>query len=200
MVASQLTSVIHPILLETVKLFLKSFLYTKRILSLKDQRVCTPCKFSLNHATREQVNTLIKDLDTGISVGHDKIPAKYVKMVADILDEPLTKVINTSIYNNKFCESAKIAVVPPIYKEKDRTLKENYRPVSILNVSSKVFEKHLKNSIDPFVDEIISALSAYNKHYGTGHVIMKLIEEWRKHLDQWICANGPAQSFRLRTS
>ena len=61
-------------------------------------------------------------------------------MVADILDEPLTKVINTSIDNNKFCESAKIAVVPPVSKKKDRTLKEKYRPVSILNVFSKIFE------------------------------------------------------------
>ena len=60
-------------------------------------------------------------------------------MVSDILDEPPTKVINTSIDNNKFCERAKIAVVPPFYKKKDRTLKENYRPVSILNVFSKVF-------------------------------------------------------------
>ena len=51
---------------------------------IKEQSVFTPCKFSLNHATREQVKTLIKDLDTGKSVGHDKIPAKYVKM-ADIL-------------------------------------------------------------------------------------------------------------------
>ncbi len=39
-------------------------------------------------------------------------------MVADVLDEPLTKIINTSSKNNKFYENAKVAVVPPIYKKK----------------------------------------------------------------------------------
>ena len=43
----------------------------------------------------------------------------------------------------------------------------------------------LKNSIDPYVNEIHSDfISACCKHYGTGHVIMKLVEEWRKNLDQ----------------
>ena len=110
------------------------------IQKIKEQGVFTSCKFSLKHATREDINALIKELDTGKSIGYDKIPAKYVKMTADILDEPLTKIINDSIDNNKFCENAKIAVVPPIYKKKDRTLKENYRPVSVLNVFSKIYE------------------------------------------------------------
>ena len=66
-----------------------------------------PCKFSLERATCETVNTLIKELDTGKSVGFDKIPVKYVKIAADILDNPRTKIINTSIDGNKFCEHAK---------------------------------------------------------------------------------------------
>ena len=45
-------------------------------------------------------------------------------MVVDILYEPLTKVIKTSIDNNKFYESAKIAVVPPVYNKNDRILSE----------------------------------------------------------------------------
>ena len=79
----------------------------------------------------------------------------------------------------------KVAVVPPIYKKKNRTLKDNYRPVSVLNVFSKIIEKHLKNSIVPHVNEILSAfISAYRKNYSTSHVILELIEEWRKQLDQ----------------
>ena len=57
----------------------------------------TPCKFPLKHAIREELNTLINELDTGKSVGYDKIPARYVKIATDILDKLLTKIINNSI-------------------------------------------------------------------------------------------------------
>ena len=49
-----------------------------------------------------------------MSKSRDKIPAKYVKMDANILDEPLTQIFNTSIDKNKFCESPKITV-PPVH-------------------------------------------------------------------------------------
>ena len=64
-----------------------------------------------------------------------------VKIAADIIDEPLTKIFNISIANSRFCDSSKTANVAPTYKKEDRTIKINYRPVSILNVFSKIFEK-----------------------------------------------------------
>ena len=41
------------------------------------------------------------------------------------LSVALIKTKITSIEKNKFCKDAKVAVVPPIYKKKDRTQKEN---------------------------------------------------------------------------
>ena len=82
-----------------------------------------------------------------ISSGQDQIPASFIKIASEILDEPLTKIFNRSIADKKFCEEAKIAVVPPIFKKDVRTRKENYRPVSILVTFAKIFEKQLKNMI-----------------------------------------------------
>jgi hypothetical protein len=63
--------------------------------------------------------------------------------------------MNQSIKYCKFYNDAKKAVIPPIFKKDERTLKENYRPVSILNVFSKVFETYLKNVIQPYCDKIL---------------------------------------------
>ena len=140
--------------------------------------------FSFPKITRPEITKIIKELDTSKSIGKDQIPASFIKIAFDILDEPLTKIFNRSISENKFCEEAKTAIIPPIFKKDDRTLKENYRPVSILTTFGKIFEKQLKNMVEPFVELILSVLiSAYRKFYSSNHVLMKIIEDWRKHLD-----------------
>ena len=138
--------------------------------------------FSFPEISRSDITNIIKGLDTSKSIGHDQIPAFFVKIAAEILDEPLTKIFNRSISKNKFCEGAKTAVVPPIFKKDDRTKMENYRPVSILNIFAKIFEKQLKNMIEPFVESILSVfISAYRRFYSTNHVLIKLIEDWKNN-------------------
>ena len=41
----------------------------------------------------------------------------------------------------KYCERPKTAAVGPIFKKDDRTKIKNYRPVSLFNVFSKIYEK-----------------------------------------------------------
>ena len=72
------------------------------------------------------------------------------------------------------------------YIKKDtRTLKKNYRPISILNVFSKISERYVETKIKPFIDTCLSSLiSAYHKNYSSTHVLIRLIEEWKKQLDK----------------
>ena len=151
--------------------------------------ICKNKENNLNHTfsfpkiTRPEITKIIKELDTNKSIGKDQIPASFIKIAFDILDEPLTKIFNRSISKNKFCEEAKTAIIPPIFKKDDRTLKENYRPVSILTTFGKIFEKQLKNMVEPFVELILSVfISAYRKFYSSNNVLMKIIEDWKKHL------------------
>ena len=49
--------------------------------------------------------------------------------------------------------------------------KSNYRPISILNVFSKVLERFLLNQMVPYLDNVLSTyLSAYRKGYSWGLV------------------------------
>ena len=71
-----------------------------------------------------------------------------------------------------FPTKAKRAVVTTIYKSDDKTNVKNYRPVSILNSISKIFENVIKDQIVPFFDKCWSKyISAYRKSHSCQHVL-----------------------------
>ena len=141
-------------------------------------------KFSIPLATKEQINNIIKNLDTTKATGPDDIPASLVKLAADVLDEQLTFIINNDIKRKMFSESAKTAHVTPIFKGKNKTNKVNYRPISILSVFSKIYERFIQEVLTPFIDNLLSKfISAYRKTYSSSHVLIRLIENWKSNLD-----------------
>ena len=85
---------------------------------------------------------------------------------------------------NKFSEDAKTALVRLLYKKNNRDEVQNYGPVSILNGFSKVDERYLLNSLSNHIEKILSNfIAAYRKIYSSSHVLIRLIENWKKHLD-----------------
>ena len=107
-------------------------------------------------------------------------------MSSDLIAEPLTKLINASaIQSSIFSSCEKVASVTPVFKKDNRLDKRNYRPISVLNVFSKIFERFLLNQILPFLNKIRSVfLSAYRARYSFQHVLLRLIEGWRQYLDE----------------
>ena len=87
---------------------------------------------------------------------------KIMKLAAPIIVIPLTKIINLSISVSKYPDMMKEACITPVSKKDDRLRKENYRPISILNTFSKVFERYILEQLTPFVNVSMSQfLSAY---------------------------------------
>ena len=142
---------------DTIKDIIEHFKNHPSIIKIRQNLSCTTLgPISLPLATKEEINKILKDIDTTKSCGPDKIPPKIAKISADILDTTLVNIINDIVLNNKFSENAKNANVPPIYKKSVRSSKLNYRPVSLLNIFSKVLERWTKDKIKPFVNEILT--------------------------------------------
>ena len=141
--------------------------------------------FSFHEVQVCQVREQLRSLDGRKSTGEDQIPPKLVLLAADDLAAPLTDAINSSIRNYRFPDNGKRAAVCPLDKgEANRTVERNFRPVSILNIFSKIYEKILKNQLVPYLDETLSLfIAACRKAYGTQHVLIRMIEEWRVKLD-----------------
>ena len=127
------------------------------------------------------MNKIVKLLNVNKATGPDGIPLKLNKLSINIVDKYLTSIINNDTSRSYFSDGAKNALVRPIYKKKDRQNKENYRPVNILNRFSKLYERFINESMIPITQTfLLNFVSAYRKHYSTNHVLISLLENWKK--------------------
>ena len=88
-----------------------------------------------------------------------------------------------------FPENAKVASVTPIDKKTDdKKSVLNFRPISVLNCFSKVYENLLKTQHVEKMNNLFSPfISAHRESYNTQQGLIRLIEEWRKNLDNNYC-------------
>ena len=174
--------------------YINDSLITKRIIekyknhpSIKAIQDTFPVKkeFKIEEAKVEQINKILRNINFRKATGPDKIPPKIVKMSENIIDFHLSNIINSDLKRNSFSDSAKVASIGRIFKGKgERTEIKNYRPVSILNCFSKVYERFIHGSLMSSVTNFLSEfISAHRKEYSTNHVLSRLIENWKAALD-----------------
>jgi hypothetical protein len=83
----------------------------------------------------------------------DGISVKLLKLTSDAIVDILTCVLNFSIETNNFENDWKRVKISPIFKTRDEHMVNNYRPVSVLPIISKIIEKHVFNSFDEYLSE-----------------------------------------------
>ena len=86
-----------------------------------------------------------------------------------ICNVALQNIWNSEILR-KLCfpNKLKLADITPVYKKKDPTLVENYRPVSVLPSVSKLFERIIQKQFSNYLDEFLSPyLCVYRRGYNT---------------------------------
>ena len=83
----------------------------------------------------------IKALNVRKSGKFMNIPAIILKQIDEIAAEPLANIWNNEIISKqKFPSKLKLADVTPLFKKLENVCKENYRPISLLPLVSKIFE------------------------------------------------------------
>ena len=133
--------------------------------------------FSLKPVSHGEVLKCIKSLRSDCSTGPDNIPARFIKLVADHLADPLTHIINNCIRNSYFPRSWKIARVSPIPKVNMPVRNDEFRPISILPVLSKVFEKLVATQMSEFAEEM-SLLHGITVSQASGKVTPLQLRYW----------------------
>jgi len=136
--------------------------------------------FALNEIIYEETLKCIKSLRNDCSTGHDNIPVNFIKPIAEYIASPLTFIINNYIKESKFPSEWKIARISPIPKiDKPIELKD-YRPISILPILSKVYEKLVLKQLTKYIEEqniYHQYQSGYRKNHSTTTLLLKLYDD-----------------------
>ena len=140
----------------------------------------------LHETNPNEVQKLIENLKMKKSAGFDELSAKFLKMCAPYISEPLAFIFNSSIINGVFPDLLKTAWVTPIYKKGVKSDPSNYRPISVLSQVNKVFEKILHKRLYKYLTKF-EILYEYQFGFGKGHsttqALIEITDKIKRALD-----------------
>ena len=90
---------------------------------------------------------LIRSLDINKSHGFDQISVRMLKICDSSIIKPLSIIFNNALNCGVFPASWKKANIIPIHKKGDKMDIKNYRPISLLPICGKLFERVIYNNL-----------------------------------------------------
>ena len=100
-----------------------------------------PNSFLISPTNPQEISDLINSLDDSKASGPCSVPIQMLKLARHKLSIPLNDICNTSFNDGIFPEKIKVAKVVPSHKKGPTNDVNNYRPISLRSVFSKLLEK-----------------------------------------------------------
>ena len=149
-------------------------------LSFLKNRVANNFKF--RPTCIKEVMTIVLSLDERKSPGPSDIPIKFLRIAAPILVPHLVNIYNLSLEKGIFPDPMKLAKIIAIFKAGSKLSVTNYRPISLLSVFSKIFEKIVHEQLYTFLIKeavIYESQFGFQKGRSTLHSLIEIIEKIR---------------------
>ena len=143
--------------------------------------------FYLSPTAPGEIIEIINALKVNKSSGPNGIPVFLLKMFKEFFGNWLSKLINLCFETGVFPDKLKLAKVTPLHKKDSKLKHLNYRPISLLSVFSKIYEKLMYIRIYNYLDRnklIYSKQFGFRSKHSTNHAIISITEHIRRLLDK----------------
>ena len=107
--------------------------------------------FNLNTVEEQTIENILKEIKPSKAPGIDNITGIFLKDGASVLARPVAQLCNLSISSSSFPKLCKIAKLKPLFKKGCKTDPQNYRPISLLPIISKIIEKVVHDQTNRFL-------------------------------------------------
>ena len=117
-------------------------------------------------------------------------PIRILSGANHILSGPLADIFNMSVQKGVFPSKLKEAKVIPVYKCDDETEPGNYRPISLISVVNRIFEKLMYRRLKSFLDKndvLFKAQYGFREKHSTQHAILDTVNTGRKNGFTHVC-------------
>ena len=104
----------------------------------------------INH---ESILKIIKGFNPAKAHGWDGISIRMIKICEKTIIRPLTIIFKKAITTGIYPESWKRGNIVPVHKKESKNLVKNYRPISLLPICGKIFEKLILNSMFQYLKD-----------------------------------------------
>ena len=111
--------------------------------------------FTIQPTKHNEVSKILQNMRSDSTTGHDSIPIKFLKFVADDVFLPLTNKMSNSIQINVFPAQWKKSRICLISKVRNPVQMTDYRPISVLPTMNKVYEKVILKQLSPFIKKMM---------------------------------------------
>ena len=143
--------------------------------------------FKIPLLTEAAVERFLRKLDIKKASGLDGVDAKFIKLAGPFITKILKDICNLSINSKIFPNSWKTAKVSPLYKKNSKDDPNNYRPISVLPILSKLLERHVADHLFEFLtshDLLASRQSGFPQKHSCETALHLMVDEWVGHMFQ----------------
>ena len=133
------------------------------------------------------------------TTGDDKISPRVLPDFGPVLAQPSCKIINKSISSGVFLSCWKSAKVIPLHKSGARDNVDNYRPISLLPIASKILEKLVHSSLYKYLNSnnlLYNNQSGFRKDHSCGACLMNIVESCYEYINKGQIIGLLALDFR----
>ena len=134
---------------------------------------------NLDPVTVGEINKLIAGMKN-TATGYDDISAALLKLSFEYIADPLVHTCNSSMIEGVFLEQLEIACVLSLYMAEDPMYFKHYRPVSLLTILPKVFERLMYDRLFKFLDSLSIPYKhqfGFRKNHSTHMAFLSLIDK-----------------------
>jgi hypothetical protein len=154
--------------------------------SVNDYIAQSDSTFNFEPITDSDVEKVLKNLDSNKAAGLDNLPAWILKESRNEISPQLRHIFNLSINSGTFIDKWKMARVTPIHKGGSKSDLNNYRPISILPLVSKVFEKIVFKQLYNYImtnQLLLKDQFGFRPGHSTATCLISQINEWLQNID-----------------
>ena len=155
-------------------------------------------KFSSINFSLDDLAKIIQKLNPDKAPGYDMISIRMLKICGSSIYKPLQLIFRSCTENGKFTSEWKKVNVVPIHRKVNKQTLENCRPVSLLPICSKVFERLIYNSFfkqltanqsgfkpgDSCINQLLSITHEIYKSFDDGYEVRRVFLDIPKAFDK----------------